>query len=37
VTGQACRCVICQQGDCITTSLPGGGIRIDHADPRIHG
>jgi hypothetical protein len=23
------------QGECIITSLPGGGIRVDHADPRV--
>lgn len=23
------------RGDCIMTSLPGGQIRIDHADPRV--
>ncbi len=23
------------RGECIMTSLPGGRIRIDHADPRI--
>jgi hypothetical protein len=23
------------RGECITTSLPGGGIRVDRADPRV--
>jgi hypothetical protein len=23
------------RGECIVTALPGGGLRVDHADPRI--